>query len=121
MYKNVQCFELSSRNCLGKDTSEFSCVSWEMPHNSSHRILCIFYSSTVNSKCSSLDDFNLMHSELNGVADWRRKSCSIQQHPEHCTVLDQVFIFHNTDFQSMLFNGSTAFLSIHKDFQALLN
>ncbi|XP_044282427.1 zinc finger CCHC domain-containing protein 2 isoform X2 [Varanus komodoensis] len=43
----------------------------------------------VNSKCSSLDGFDTTHSELNGVADWRRKGCALQQHPEHCTLLDQ--------------------------------
>uniref|UniRef100_A0A672TU29 Zinc finger CCHC-type containing 2 n=1 Tax=Strigops habroptila TaxID=2489341 RepID=A0A672TU29_STRHB len=41
-------------------------------------------------KCSSLDSLNIQHSEQNGVMDWRRKSCIVQQHPEHCTnLLDQ--------------------------------
>uniref|UniRef100_A0A8C8ARY4 Zinc finger CCHC-type containing 2 n=1 Tax=Otus sunia TaxID=257818 RepID=A0A8C8ARY4_9STRI len=46
--------------------------------------------STSSAKCSSLDSLNIQHSEQNGVMDWRRKSCIVQQHPEHCTnVLDQ--------------------------------
>ncbi|KAJ7338459.1 hypothetical protein JRQ81_012328 [Phrynocephalus forsythii] len=44
---------------------------------------------TVNTKSSSLDGFDVTHSEYNGVADWRRKSCALQQHPEHCALLDQ--------------------------------
>uniref|UniRef100_A0A8C9F7J1 Zinc finger CCHC-type containing 2 n=1 Tax=Pavo cristatus TaxID=9049 RepID=A0A8C9F7J1_PAVCR len=32
----------------------------------------------------------MQHSEQNGVMDWRRKTCIVQQHPEHCTnILDQ--------------------------------
>ncbi|XP_061850833.1 zinc finger CCHC domain-containing protein 2 isoform X3 [Colius striatus] len=46
--------------------------------------------STSSAKCSSLDSLNIQHSEQNGVLDWRRKSCLVQQHPEHCTnLLDQ--------------------------------
>ncbi|XP_050826481.1 zinc finger CCHC domain-containing protein 2 isoform X3 [Serinus canaria] len=45
--------------------------------------------STSSAKCSSLDSLNIQHSEQNGVMDWRRKSCIVQQHPEHCTNLDQ--------------------------------
>ncbi|KAH0617979.1 hypothetical protein JD844_016817 [Phrynosoma platyrhinos] len=45
--------------------------------------------STVNTKCPSLDGFEVTHSEHNGVADWRRKGCVLQQRPEHCTLLDQ--------------------------------
>ncbi|KAM6089214.1 zinc finger CCHC domain-containing protein 2 isoform 3-T3 [Chlamydotis macqueenii] len=46
--------------------------------------------STSSAKCSSLDGLNIQHSEQNGVMDWRRKSCVVQQHPEHCTnLLDQ--------------------------------
>ncbi|KAM3679127.1 zinc finger CCHC domain-containing protein 2 isoform 3-T3 [Ammospiza maritima maritima] len=46
--------------------------------------------STSSAKCSSLDSLNIQHSEQNGVVDWRRKSCIVQQHPEHCTnLLDQ--------------------------------
>ncbi|KAM6135106.1 zinc finger CCHC domain-containing protein 2 isoform 3-T3 [Pterocles gutturalis] len=46
--------------------------------------------STGSAKCSSLDSLNIQHSEQNGVMDWRRKSCIVQQHPEHCTnLLDQ--------------------------------
>ncbi|XP_051466013.1 zinc finger CCHC domain-containing protein 2 isoform X3 [Apus apus] len=46
--------------------------------------------STGSAKCSSLDSLNVQHSEQNGVLDWRRKSCIVQQHPEHCTnLLDQ--------------------------------
>ncbi|XP_068054023.1 zinc finger CCHC domain-containing protein 2 isoform X12 [Anomalospiza imberbis] len=46
--------------------------------------------STSSAKCSSLDSLNIQHSEQNGVMDWRRKSCIVQQHPEHCTnLLDQ--------------------------------
>ncbi|XP_068017113.1 zinc finger CCHC domain-containing protein 2 isoform X3 [Melanerpes formicivorus] len=46
--------------------------------------------STSSAKCSSLDSLNIQHSEQNGVMDWRRKSCMVQQHPEHCTnLLDQ--------------------------------
>lgn len=49
------------------------------------------FSSTSSAKCSSLDSLNIQHSEQNGVMDWRRKSCIVQQHPEHCTnLLDQV-------------------------------
>ncbi|KAM6454217.1 zinc finger CCHC domain-containing protein 2 isoform 2-T2 [Liasis olivaceus] len=45
--------------------------------------------NTINTRCSSLDGFDITHSEYNGVADWRRKSWALQQHPEHCTILDQ--------------------------------
>ncbi|KAM6089215.1 zinc finger CCHC domain-containing protein 2 isoform 4-T4 [Chlamydotis macqueenii] len=46
--------------------------------------------NTSSAKCSSLDGLNIQHSEQNGVMDWRRKSCVVQQHPEHCTnLLDQ--------------------------------
>ncbi|KAM3679126.1 zinc finger CCHC domain-containing protein 2 isoform 2-T2 [Ammospiza maritima maritima] len=46
--------------------------------------------NTSSAKCSSLDSLNIQHSEQNGVVDWRRKSCIVQQHPEHCTnLLDQ--------------------------------
>ncbi|XP_074755675.1 zinc finger CCHC domain-containing protein 2 isoform X4 [Athene noctua] len=46
--------------------------------------------NTNSAKCSSLDSLNIQHSEQNGVMDWRRKSCIVQQHPEHCTnLLDQ--------------------------------
>ncbi|XP_064016922.1 zinc finger CCHC domain-containing protein 2 isoform X5 [Pogoniulus pusillus] len=46
--------------------------------------------NTSSAKCSSLDSLNIQHSEQNGVMDWRRKSCIVQQHPEHCTnLLDQ--------------------------------
>ncbi|XP_009567695.2 zinc finger CCHC domain-containing protein 2 isoform X1 [Cuculus canorus] len=46
--------------------------------------------STSSAKSSSLDSLNIQHSEQNGVMDWRRKSCVVQQHPEHCTnLLDQ--------------------------------
>ncbi|XP_051466014.1 zinc finger CCHC domain-containing protein 2 isoform X4 [Apus apus] len=46
--------------------------------------------NTGSAKCSSLDSLNVQHSEQNGVLDWRRKSCIVQQHPEHCTnLLDQ--------------------------------
>uniref|UniRef100_A0A8C2U092 Zinc finger CCHC-type containing 2 n=1 Tax=Coturnix japonica TaxID=93934 RepID=A0A8C2U092_COTJA len=46
---------------------------------------------TTLSSCSSLDSLNIQHSEQNGVVDWRRKTCIVQQHPEHCTnILDQV-------------------------------
>uniref|UniRef100_A0A8C0UA14 Zinc finger CCHC-type containing 2 n=1 Tax=Cyanistes caeruleus TaxID=156563 RepID=A0A8C0UA14_CYACU len=49
-----------------------------------------FFSSTSSAKCSSLDSLNIQHSEQNGVMDWRRKSCIVQQHPEHCSnLLDQ--------------------------------
>ncbi|XP_070603235.1 zinc finger CCHC domain-containing protein 2 isoform X2 [Erythrolamprus reginae] len=40
-------------------------------------------------KCSSLDGFDITHAEYNGVADWRRKGWALQQHPEHCTILEQ--------------------------------
>lgn len=53
----------------------------------------LFYNSTINSRCSSLDGFDMTHSEYNGVADWRRKGWALQQHPEHCAILDQVFFF----------------------------
>ncbi|XP_074401047.1 zinc finger CCHC domain-containing protein 2 isoform X2 [Zonotrichia albicollis] len=43
--------------------------------------------NTSSAKCSSLDSLNIQHSEQNGVMDWRRKSCIVQQHPEHCTNL----------------------------------
>ncbi|KAM9302723.1 zinc finger CCHC domain-containing protein 2 isoform 2-T2 [Morus bassanus] len=46
--------------------------------------------NTSSAKCSSLDSLNIQHPEQNGVMDWRRKSCIVQQHPEHCTnLLDQ--------------------------------
>ncbi|EMP36643.1 Zinc finger CCHC domain-containing protein 2 [Chelonia mydas] len=46
--------------------------------------------NTSSTKCSSLDGLNIKHSEQNGVVDWRRKNCTVQQHPEHCTnLLDQ--------------------------------
>ncbi|KAM9164253.1 zinc finger CCHC domain-containing protein 2 isoform 1-T1 [Pangshura tecta] len=46
--------------------------------------------NTGSTKCSSLDGLNIKHSEQNGVVDWRRKNCAVQQHPEHCTnLLDQ--------------------------------
>ncbi|XP_068787682.1 zinc finger CCHC domain-containing protein 2 isoform X4 [Struthio camelus] len=46
--------------------------------------------NTSSAKCSSLDSLNIQHSEQNGVMDWRRKNCIVQQHPEHCTnLLDQ--------------------------------
>uniref|UniRef100_A0A8C9F7M4 Zinc finger CCHC-type containing 2 n=1 Tax=Pavo cristatus TaxID=9049 RepID=A0A8C9F7M4_PAVCR len=49
---------------------------------------------TTLSSCSSLDSLNMQHSEQNGVMDWRRKTCIVQQHPEHCTnILDQVCCF----------------------------
>uniref|UniRef100_A0A8C3JFX2 Zinc finger CCHC-type containing 2 n=1 Tax=Calidris pygmaea TaxID=425635 RepID=A0A8C3JFX2_9CHAR len=54
--------------------------------------------STSSAKCSSLDGLNIQHSEQNGVMDWRRKSCIVQQHPEHCTnLLDQ----HTTEKRSL--------------------
>ncbi|XP_063182125.1 zinc finger CCHC domain-containing protein 2 isoform X3 [Chroicocephalus ridibundus] len=54
--------------------------------------------STSSAKCSSLDSLNIQHSEQNGVVDWRRKSCIVQQHPEHCTnLLDQ----HTTEKRSL--------------------
>ncbi|ETE71141.1 Zinc finger CCHC domain-containing protein 2 [Ophiophagus hannah] len=45
--------------------------------------------NTINSRCSSMDGFDITHAEYNGVADWRRKGWALQQHPEHCTILDQ--------------------------------
>ncbi|OXB67420.1 hypothetical protein ASZ78_006013 [Callipepla squamata] len=46
--------------------------------------------STSSAKCSSLDSLNIQHSEQNGVMDWRRKTCIVQQLPEHCpNILDQ--------------------------------
>ncbi|KAL8182611.1 UNVERIFIED_CONTAM: hypothetical protein K2H54_058620, partial [Gekko kuhli] len=45
--------------------------------------------NAVNTKCCAMDGFDTTHSEHNGMADWRRKSCAMQQHPEHCTLLDQ--------------------------------
>ncbi|XP_063182126.1 zinc finger CCHC domain-containing protein 2 isoform X4 [Chroicocephalus ridibundus] len=54
--------------------------------------------NTSSAKCSSLDSLNIQHSEQNGVVDWRRKSCIVQQHPEHCTnLLDQ----HTTEKRSL--------------------
>ncbi|KFR12243.1 Zinc finger CCHC domain-containing protein 2, partial [Opisthocomus hoazin] len=54
--------------------------------------------NTSSAKCSSLDSLNIQHSEQNGVMDWRRKSCIVQQHPEHCTNrLDQ----HTTEKRSL--------------------
>ncbi|XP_054047354.1 zinc finger CCHC domain-containing protein 2 isoform X6 [Rissa tridactyla] len=54
--------------------------------------------NTSSAKCSSLDSLNIQHSEQNGVMDWRRKSCIVQQHPEHCTnLLDQ----HTTEKRSL--------------------
>lgn len=75
-----------------EDSSEASSQEEEMiQHTVIHKKLngkCPVNNSTVNSNCS-LDDFNITHLEHNGVADWRRKNCAIQQHPEHCTILDQ--------------------------------
>ncbi|XP_042318013.1 zinc finger CCHC domain-containing protein 2 isoform X2 [Sceloporus undulatus] len=75
-----------------EDSSEASSQEEEMiPHtviHKKHNGKCPV-ASTVNTKCSSLDGFDVMHSEHNGVADWRRKGCVLQQHPEHCTLLDQ--------------------------------
>ncbi|XP_060100353.1 zinc finger CCHC domain-containing protein 2 [Heteronotia binoei] len=45
--------------------------------------------NAINTKCCAMDGFDTAHSEHNGMADWRRKSCAMQQHPEHCTLLDQ--------------------------------
>ncbi|XP_077209537.1 zinc finger CCHC domain-containing protein 2 isoform X2 [Paroedura picta] len=45
--------------------------------------------NTINTKCCAMDGFDTTHSEHNGMADWRRKNCAMQQHPEHCTLLDQ--------------------------------
>ncbi|XP_032078780.1 zinc finger CCHC domain-containing protein 2 isoform X2 [Thamnophis elegans] len=45
--------------------------------------------NTINTRCPSLDGFDIAHGEYNGVADWRRKGWALQQHPEHCTILDQ--------------------------------
>ncbi|OXB84609.1 UNVERIFIED_CONTAM: hypothetical protein H355_008085, partial [Colinus virginianus] len=46
--------------------------------------------NTSSAKCSSLDSLNIQHSEQNGVMDWRRKTCIVQQLPEHCpNILDQ--------------------------------
>ncbi|KFQ33485.1 Zinc finger CCHC domain-containing protein 2, partial [Merops nubicus] len=56
--------------------------------------------NTSSAKCSSLDSLNLQRSEQNGVMDWRRKSCIVQQHPEHCTNL-QVFDQHTVEKRSL--------------------
>uniref|UniRef100_A0A8B9FCK7 Zinc finger CCHC-type containing 2 n=1 Tax=Amazona collaria TaxID=241587 RepID=A0A8B9FCK7_9PSIT len=53
-----------------------------------HNFLVFPFSSTSSAKCSSLDSLNIQHSEQNGVMDWRRKSCIVQQHPEHYLNLD---------------------------------
>ncbi|XP_074843888.1 zinc finger CCHC domain-containing protein 2 isoform X7 [Carettochelys insculpta] len=46
--------------------------------------------STSSTICSSLDGLDIKNSEQNGVVDWKRKNCTVQQHPEHCTnLLDQ--------------------------------
>ncbi|XP_074843887.1 zinc finger CCHC domain-containing protein 2 isoform X6 [Carettochelys insculpta] len=46
--------------------------------------------NTSSTICSSLDGLDIKNSEQNGVVDWKRKNCTVQQHPEHCTnLLDQ--------------------------------
>ncbi|XP_053169526.1 zinc finger CCHC domain-containing protein 2 isoform X2 [Hemicordylus capensis] len=75
-----------------EDSSEASSQEEEMIQHTTihkkHNGKCPV-ANTINTKCSSLDDFDITHSEHNGMADWRRKSCAVQQHPEHCTLLDQ--------------------------------
>ncbi|XP_062986078.1 zinc finger CCHC domain-containing protein 2 [Elgaria multicarinata webbii] len=75
-----------------EDSSEASSQEEEMIQHTTihkkHNGKCPV-ANTGNTKCSSLDGFDITHSEHNGVADWRRKGCALQQHPEHCTLLDQ--------------------------------
>nr|XP_056710968.1 zinc finger CCHC domain-containing protein 2 [Euleptes europaea] len=75
-----------------EDSSEASSQEEELIQHSAvhkkHNGKC-YVANTINTKCSAMDGFDTTHSEHNGMADWRRKSCVIQQHPEHCTLLDQ--------------------------------
>nr|XP_033785218.1 zinc finger CCHC domain-containing protein 2 [Geotrypetes seraphini] len=43
--------------------------------------------TTVATRCTSLDGLNMQHSEQNGVAEWKKKSCSLPQHSDHYTNL----------------------------------
>ncbi|XP_051655323.1 zinc finger CCHC domain-containing protein 2 isoform X5 [Manacus candei] len=71
-------------SCVLKDVMQHTSV--HKKHNGKGPVA----NSTSSAKCSSLDSLNIQHSEQNGVMDWRRKSCIVQQHPEHCTnLLDQ--------------------------------
>ncbi|XP_068053913.1 zinc finger CCHC domain-containing protein 2 isoform X1 [Anomalospiza imberbis] len=71
-------------SCVLKDVMQHTAV--HKKHNGKSPVA----NSTSSAKCSSLDSLNIQHSEQNGVMDWRRKSCIVQQHPEHCTnLLDQ--------------------------------
>lgn len=79
------------RNLFGKVHSGFAFQTGGV--NSSKNAVCFFHNSAINPKCCAMDGFDTTHSEHNGMADWRRKNCAMQQHPEHCTLLDQVFIF----------------------------
>ncbi|XP_030063445.1 zinc finger CCHC domain-containing protein 2 isoform X2 [Microcaecilia unicolor] len=45
--------------------------------------------NTIATRCTSLDGLNMQHCEQNGVAEWKKKSCSLPQHPEHYTNLNQ--------------------------------
>uniref|UniRef100_A0A8D0FYM7 Zinc finger CCHC-type containing 2 n=1 Tax=Strix occidentalis caurina TaxID=311401 RepID=A0A8D0FYM7_STROC len=51
---------------------------------------CVLKGGSSLRNFTTLSSGNHTHSEQNGVMDWRRKSCIVQQHPEHCTnLLDQ--------------------------------
>ncbi|XP_078249521.1 zinc finger CCHC domain-containing protein 2 isoform X1 [Pogona vitticeps] len=75
-----------------EDSSEASSQEEEMMQHTlihkKHNGKCPVANS-INTKSSSMDGFDVTHSEYNGVADWRRKGCALQQHPEHCALLDQ--------------------------------
>ncbi|XP_063154860.1 zinc finger CCHC domain-containing protein 2 isoform X2 [Candoia aspera] len=75
-----------------EDSSEASSQEEDMIQHpvihKKHNGKCLV-ANTINTRCSSLDGFDITHSEYNGVADWRRKGWALQQHPEHCTILDQ--------------------------------
>uniref|UniRef100_A0A8C3T061 Zinc finger CCHC-type containing 2 n=1 Tax=Chelydra serpentina TaxID=8475 RepID=A0A8C3T061_CHESE len=74
-----------------EDSSEASSQEEDvMQHTSVHKKHNGKSPVANSTKCSSLDGLNIKHSEQNGIVDWRRKNCTVQQHPEHCTnLLDQ--------------------------------
>uniref|UniRef100_A0A8D2L0S4 Zinc finger CCHC-type containing 2 n=1 Tax=Varanus komodoensis TaxID=61221 RepID=A0A8D2L0S4_VARKO len=86
--KIPELFKEDSSEASSQEEVHFDFLEWIFKAEESQN-LTYLYNSIVNSKCSSLDGFDTTHSELNGVADWRRKGCALQQHPEHCTLLDQ--------------------------------
>ncbi|XP_048363842.1 zinc finger CCHC domain-containing protein 2 isoform X2 [Sphaerodactylus townsendi] len=93
-HNNLQCSLKTSKTPehFKEDSSEASSQEEEIIQHiavhKKHNGKC-HVANSLNTKCSAMDGFDKTHSEHNGMADWRRKSCVIQQHPEHCTLLDQ--------------------------------